>query len=147
MTLPGKPVPTLDWPGTKNAATHRVFLPKAARQIIEELGTTGFAFVGSRGRGSSASEAMRTICKKLGVEPATPHDLRRTHGTMITRLGFGTDAMNRIENHKEGGISSVYDRHQYGDENARIMEAVAAKIMSLIDGSDADNVIMFEKAK
>ena len=28
---------------------------------------------------------------------------------MITALGFGRDAMNRVQNHKEGGIASVYD--------------------------------------
>ena len=65
---------------------------------------------------------MRVICKTLGVERATPHDLRRTHGTTITALGFGRDAMNRVQNHKEGGIGSVYDRHGYADENKRIME-------------------------
>jgi hypothetical protein len=42
--------------------------------------------------------------------------------------------MNRIQNHKEGGIASVYDRHQYADENKRVMEAVAAKIMALVAG-------------
>ena len=47
---------------------------------------------------------MQNICAKLGADRATPHDLRRTHGTMITGLGFGRDAMNRIQNHKEGGI-------------------------------------------
>ena len=52
------------------------------------------------------------------------------HGTAITALGFGRDAMNRIQNHKEGGIASVYDRHQYADENKRVMEAVATKIIS-----------------
>jgi integrase len=89
---------------------------------------------------------MRTICTKLGVERATPHDLRRTHGTMITRLGFGRDAMNRVQNHKEGGIASVYDRHQYAEENRRVMEAVASKIMSLIEGG-TDNVIAFGRGK
>ena len=71
---------------------------------------------------------MRVICAKLGIsERATPHDLRRTHGTMITRLGFGRDAMNRIQNHKDGGIASVYDRYEYAEEDRRIMEAVAAR--------------------
>ncbi len=78
--------------------------------------------------------AMRAVCAKLGVERATPHDLRRTHGSTITALGFGRDAMNRIQNHKEGGIASVYDRHGYAEENKRVMEAVAAKIMSLVEG-------------
>ena len=67
----------------------------------------------------------------------TPHDLRRTHGTCIARLGYGRDAMNRIQNHKEGGISSVYDRHQYADENKRIMEAVASHILELVEGQRA----------
>ena len=42
--------------------------------------------------------------------------------------------MNRIQNHKEGGIGSVYDRHQYADENRRIMEAVAGRITALAEG-------------
>ena len=32
--LPGKPVPELQWPGTKNGHSHRVWLPKAVRAII-----------------------------------------------------------------------------------------------------------------
>ena len=84
---------------------------------------------------------MRAICAKLGVERATPHDLRRTHGTTITALGFGRDAMNRVQNHKEGGIASCYDRHRYADENKRVMEAVAARIMSLVEGGDEAKVL------
>ena len=80
---------------------------------------------------------MREICKALSVPRATPHDLRRTHGTTITGLGFGREAMNRIQNHKEGGIADVYDRHQYSEENIRIMEAVAARLLALAEGTDA----------
>ena len=53
------------------------------------------------------------------------------HGTKITGLGFGRDAMNRVQNHREGGIGSVYDRHEYAEENMKVMEAVAARIMAL----------------
>ena len=42
--------------------------------------------------------------------------------------------MNRIQNHKEGGIAPVYDRHGYAEETKRVMEAVAAKIMALVEG-------------
>jgi len=62
---------------------------------------------------------MRAICAHLGMTTVTPHDLRRTHGTRITALGFGRDAMNRIQNHKKGGIGSVYDRHRYSAETRR----------------------------
>jgi len=85
---------------------------------------------------------MRAACKKLKVERATPHDLRRTHGSTITALGFGRDAMNRIQNHKEGGIASVYDRYGYVDEAKRVMEAVASKIMmALADGRSDEKVV------
>jgi len=148
-TLPGAPVAKLNWPGTKNAQTHRVWLPKAAQQIIEELNSTGMVFAGLRGGAiTGLDKAMRTICKQLGVEEkATPHDLRRTHSSAVAKL-FGRDAMNRITNHKEGGIGDIYDAAEYSDENKKIMEAVANKFMSLIDGS-ADNVIhhQFDKAQ
>jgi integrase len=144
-SLPGAIVPELGWPGTKNGASHRVWLPTPAQEILTELDATGFVFDGTRGNAiDKLEEVMRAICEEIEVERATPHDLRRTHGTTITSLGFGRDAMNRIQNHAEGGIASVYDRHEYADENKRVMEAVASKIMTLIDGR-ADNVIAFGK--
>ncbi len=148
--MPGEPVPELGWPGTKNGAGHRIWLPKAAQDMLTELNdsaTTGFVFPAARGRRAiwGLDAAMRADCAKLGVERATPHDLRRTHGSTITRLGFGRDAMNRVQNHKEGGIASVYDRHEYADENKRIMEAVASKIMALVEGAPAGKVIPMKR--
>jgi integrase len=84
---------------------------------------------------------MRDLCRKLGIERATPHDLRRTHGSTITALGFGRDAMNRVQNHKEGGIADVYDRHTYETENKRVMEAVAERLIALAEGRPDDNVV------
>jgi hypothetical protein len=49
--------------------------------------------------------------------------------------------MNRIQNHREGGIADVYDRHEYADENRNIMEAVAADIIMRATGAVPDNVI------
>jgi integrase len=144
--MPGEAVPALGWPGTKNGSAHRVWLPQAARDILAELGdgaTTGFVFAAAKGRVVSGLDgAMRMVCAKLGVkDKATPHDLRRTHGSTITALGFGRDAMNRVQNHKEGGIATVYDRHGYSEENKRIMEAVAAKIMALVEERSDDKVV------
>jgi integrase len=146
-TMPGDPVPAIGWPGTKNAQTHRVWLPKAAQALLAELTdddeATGFVFANARGSAIDGLDAaMRACCEKLGVDRATPHDLRRTHGTTIAALGFGKDILNRIENHREGGISSVYDRHHYGPEIERVMEATAARIMVLVEGgAGAGNVV------
>jgi integrase len=144
--MPGEPVPALAWPGTKNGQSHRVWLPKPAQDMITELtdnAPAGFVFPSARGGRSiwGLDAAMRAICAKLKIERATPHDLRRTHGSTITALGFGRDAMNRVQNHLEGGIASVYDRHAYAEENKRVMETVAAKIMALATG-EADGKVV-----
>jgi integrase len=145
--MPGQPDPELNWPGTKNSASHRVFLSGPVRDLLAELGEAkaGFVFPGN-GRGtrsvSGLDQPMRTACETLGISNrATPHDLRRTHGTTITGLGFGRDAMNRIQNHKEGGIAGVYDRHGYAKENQEIQEDVARRIMTLIEVGDRGNVV------
>jgi integrase len=143
--MPGKPMPEVGWPGTKNGQTHRVWLPKPVQTLLAELDSDGKGFVLAGPRGGAIDRldlVMRAICANLGIDDkVTPHDLRRTHGTRITALGFGRDAMNRIQNHKEGGIASVYDRHRYSAENQKIMEAVAADITALAEaGPTSDNV-------
>jgi len=136
--MPGEPIADI-WPGTKNGASHRVWLPAAARPLIAGDDAPGFVFAGPRGGPIfKLHNAMAAICAKLGIARATPHDLRRTHGSTVTSLGFGRDAMNRIQNHKEGGIADVYDRHGYETETQRIMEAVAAKIIALVEGRADD---------
>jgi integrase len=138
--MPGEPVPALGWLGTKNKASHRVWLPEPVRRLIASDDTKGFVFGPGRPvRGLDA--VMRTICAKLGIERATPHDLRRSHGSTITALGFGRAAMNRLQNHREGGIADVYDRHHYENETKHVMEAVAAHILALAECKPKSNVI------
>ena len=141
--MPGAPVPALNWPGTKNGHSHRIWLPKAALALLEDLPEDGPLFAGACGGTINPARAMRLACSKL--VHATPHDLRRTHGTLIAGLGFGRDAMNRIQNHVEGGIASVYDRHGYSDENKKIMETAARKVMALVSGETDANVVAFRQ--
>jgi integrase len=139
-TLPGAPDAEKQWPGTKNAQTHRVWLPQSVQDIIAGL-NIGDDFV--FGQPLELTATMRNICTQLKVPRSTPHDLRRTHGSTITKLGFGRDAMNRIQNHKEGGIADVYDRHSYENETKRTMEAVAAHLLALTRGDTApSNVVI-----
>jgi integrase len=139
--LPGDPVPTLGWPGTKNAHSHRVWLSAPVQELLAELSddaTTGLVFANERGNPiDGLPGAMRDVCKALDAPRATPHDLRRTFSTTVAALE-GQDAMNRVTNHRVGGITSVYDRYQYAVENQKVMEAVAARIMSLVKGTPAD---------
>ena len=128
--MPGKPVG--DWPGVKNARDHRIALSEPAQALIER-------HVGERG--SRSSVLLKTLVAELGIERVTPHDLRRTCLTWITRLGFGRDAMDRIANHRTSTVTDVYDRHGYADEDKRIMAAVARHVIGVIEGTAASNVV------
>lgn len=147
--MPGQPSPI--WPGTKNGESHRVYIPKTAQALIGELKREGCVFdvKGQALNVNRVSDVMRDICAKLGIARAnkvTPHDLRRTHGTRVTGLGFGRDAMNRIQNHVEGGVTDIYDRHRYEVENRHIMESVAAHIMRLTEDTGDAKVIPLARA-
>ena len=77
--MAGKPCPEVGWPGTKNGATHRVWLPQAAQAIIAELSdgeTTGFVFEGGGGAiadlGGSALSAPRRMIFAERTAPPSP---------------------------------------------------------------------------
>ena len=124
-TMPGSPDPKTSWPGTKNAQTHRVWLSEPVRDLLPKV-------IAAAVSTDQMQLGMRSICTKLGVnEKVTPHDLRRTFCSQVTALGFGREAMNRVTNHKEGGIADVYDRHRYQEENRKIMETVAAHLVAI----------------
>jgi integrase len=120
--MPGEPVLTLGWPGTKNARSHRVWLSAPVQELLPDLLAKRYRWL---------DRAMREICAELGVEKATPHDLRRTALSAVTRLKFGRDAMDRIANHKEDGVTDVYDRYSYAEEDKGIMETLGRHILSL----------------
>jgi integrase len=126
--MPGTPDPSTSWPGTKNAQSHRVWLSEPVHELLPDVLATS-------ARSGQMQQDMRNICAKLGVrDKVTPHDLRRTFCSQVTALGFGRDAMNRVTNHKEGGIADVYDRHRYQEENKMIMETVARHIVTVAEG-------------
>jgi len=131
--MPGAPDVKTGWPGTKNAQSHRIWLSEPVHELILDV---------LAARTGRMQQDMRDICGKLDVrEKVTPHDLRRTFCSKVTALGFGRDAMNRVTNHKEGGIADVYDRHRYQEENKKIMETVARHIVAIAEHGESTNVI------
>jgi integrase len=135
-TMPGAPVPALDWHGTKNGHSHRVWLPPSVQELIGS-GDTGPVF-------PNVDKLDRIMRRIIGDLPhTTPHDLRRTFGTTVTGMGFGREAMDRLLNHHdEDSVTDVYDRHDYSAENKRVMEAVAARIVGLATGQPAEGNVV-----
>jgi integrase len=130
--MPGRPAG--DWPGTKNGRDHRIALSDTAEVLIE-------AHLADRSSAQKSALLLKQLAAKLKLDHVTPHDLRRTALTWVTRLKFGRDAMDRIANHRKGGITDVYDRHGYEEEDRRIMAAIGRHLVSLVEGTGKTNVV------
>jgi integrase len=134
--MPGAPDLATFWPGTKNGQAHRVWLSEPVCDLLPDLFAAPVHI-------HQMQVDMRNLCTKLGMrEKVTPHDLRRTFCSKVTALGFGRDAMNRMTNHKEGGIADVYDRHKYTEENRRVMETVAQHIVMIAEHGESADALM-----
>jgi hypothetical protein len=53
--------------------------------------------------------------------------------------------MNRIQNHVEGGIATVYDRHKYEKENQLIQEKVSEFLNPMSFNREGKNIPYFRK--
>ena len=140
--MPGKPVPELQWPGTKNGQSHRVWLPKAVRAIIGD-GVTGFVFTDSAASPSSAlmlpcaTSAPSSASRAGDAARSAPHPWQHHHCA-----GFRPRRHEpNPEPQARAASPIVYDRHGYAEENKRIMEAVASKIMALVEGTPTGKVV------
>ena len=72
----------------------------------------------------------------------TAHDLRRTAGTLMARLGFSTDTINECLNHISADrMARVYIRDRREADQARAFDALGGKLDELTSGeAQASNV-------
>jgi integrase len=99
---------------------HLVYLSRQALKIIGER--NGFIFPGDSSESPITVNAVNYHVRRkvestgkkphYGLERWTPHDLRRTCGTGIRRLGASRDTMDLILGHRVSGVTGVYDRYQ-----------------------------------
>lgn len=91
-------------------------------------------------RGDSVTHAMRAICKALGVENATVHDLRRTGSTLMTseRLGISPFIRSKVLAHRSdtGGGAAVsllhYDANEYVAEKRKALTAWEGLLLEIV---------------
>ena len=77
-------------------------------------------------------------------EPWTLHDLRRTVATGLQRLGVRLEVTEAILNHvggSRGGVTGIYQRHNWAAEKADALHRWAAHVEALVSGKQASNVV------
>jgi integrase len=95
-----------------------------------------------------ATEA-RQDASAVTLAPWRIHDLRRTAASGMARLGFPIHVIEAVLNHRSGqisGVAAVYNRHSYLPEKRRALEAWAAHVTGLVNGTAASNVVPLRAA-
>lgn len=63
------------------------------------------------------------------------HDLRRTAGTHIARIGHPRLLVSKILGHAEGGVTQIYELYSYDEEKRRALEAWSYEIERILRDS------------
>ena len=111
---------------------------------LPRIGENDFVFgTGRRGDKppSGFSDAKIRADQWSGVKGWVLHDLRRTVGTGMARLGIADQTISRVLNHAEGGVTKIYKRYSYLDEKRGALDAWARKLESILRPVDGDNVV------
>ena len=78
---------------------------------------------------------------KLGVADFTPHDLRRTCATFMSKIGFMDEIIDAVLNHTKQGIIRTYNVNRYDKEIQAALKAWERKLLALTVGNDSSKVI------
>jgi integrase len=143
---------TLPKERSKNGIAHAVPLSNAALAILETLprieSESGYVFTTS-GRvpvdGFGAANARIDHLLPGSIAAWRLHDLRRTFASGCARLGVAIHVVEKLLNHSSGtfrGIVSVYQKHDFGNEQRAAMELWARHVEGLSSGTPGNVVAL-----
>ncbi len=127
---------------TKNGLAHRVPLSPWASDILSGLHRSRsderWVFPVGRwhprslgGPRTTVQQLTRRVKARSGVE-FQPHDLRRTAASHMTSMGISRLTVQKLLNHVERGVTSVYDRHSYDAEKRAAVTAWADRLSAVV---------------
>ena len=119
-------VGTWGLPDTKTGIPRVIRLPKQALSYlsaVKELSSSAWVCPSSRSGGhlqqKGLTETMWHISKRGGEAPIaqwTPHDIRRTVRTGLSKLGCPREVAEAALGHTKNGVIGIYDLHKYESE-------------------------------
>lgn len=151
----------------KGGVGHLVPLSPLACRILKDLPRIGpfvFATTPAGDRPPSGfSKAKRRVdqkmqalaeadARKAGLDPQALepieawriHDLRRTAATRMRELGVDRLTVSKVLNHREAGVTKIYDRFAMDPEKRRALELWAAHIDGLLEPRPSNVVALHE---
>jgi integrase len=131
-------------------------LTEEVRALLGKAKKYGYCFSTDGGKTafSGFSKAKRALDKKIaevrkkdGRKPMphwTPHDLRRSARSLMSRAGVPSDIAERVLGHVIPGVRGVYDRHAYIAEKREALEKLAGLVNTILH--PGTNVVQFPSA-
>ena len=132
-----------------------LILPEMAMEIIDRQRRNDdnpFVFPGQGQRPFGAFSMFKPkLDQKLPDVPHwTVHDLRRTARSLLSRkaAGISSDIAERLLGHAVGrGVEATYDRHDYTEEKAEALKALASLVRAIVEPPPANVVPLPRQAK
>jgi integrase len=127
----------LDILGEAKEATSDLFgVPVGAEPAAYVFTTSGdrpiSGYSKAKGRLDRKIAEARSEAGLRDLQPWTVHDLRRTVGTGLGKLGVSRFIIARVLNHADRTVTGIYDRYEYLDEKRRAMDAWGQYLENLI---------------
>ncbi len=125
----------------KNGLAHRVPLTAPTLAIIEGMRKTAegsiWIFPSPHGGGkkhlAGVSTAVVDRLRDQADSHFVIHDLRRTVASNMAALKVPRLTISKVLNHKEAGITKIYDRHSYDAEKREALERWAGRLAVILE--------------
>ena len=142
----------------KSGVEHLVPLSDEALSVINEVPrfkypkgdfmfstTQGAKPVGGFSKAKERLDAlMLEALRGEGVDELPPwviHDLRRTVRTRLSQLRVPYEVRELVIGHVKRGLTKTYDRYDFLDEKREALDAWARRLRSIVEPSEAGNVV------
>jgi len=114
-----------------------------------------WVFPGFSGEGPINEKALGKVVRRLlgkgqdsepvlPIERFTPHDLRRTMRSNLSRLGIQPHIAERCLNHSLGAIIGIYDQHDYLEERKEALARWSQQVQIIL--GEKDNGVLMEES-
>ena len=141
-----EPAWTIPGVRTKNGLLHRLPLaPLAAAEFRKALAAGGpksrYIFPSTVAATdvsilpTTVTRAVERICAELGITGVGPHDMRRTLGTGLARLGVPENVRALVLNHsprRRSITEAVYNRYAYDKEKRQAFEIWEKQVRTIV---------------
>lgn len=135
---------TLPRERSKNKLAHRVPLVPSAIALLHQLkNDSEFVFPGQR-RGTyvrGTQKWLDGIRTRAAIPDFHYHDLRRTSASAMTAGGTTRFIAGVVLNHREAGITRVYDRTSYDREKREALERWERRLLTIVGEARESNVV------